>query len=160
MGTLDAAVPHRHTTRMKMCVYVLENEQESQQQKRQCRMWKHQDNSCHVGILHSSQQLSASFVLSEVKAHPPDCRSCLGLHARPSFLGFIRGSVRSVIFCGHHGPPQRVVCLLLTFPNPQHIAHTHQTRTLIHRVGAHSLDILPPPFTPLSTAISDDMVPS
>jgi hypothetical protein len=120
---------------------------ESQQQKRQCRMWKHQDSCCSVGILHSSQQLSASFVLSEVKAYPPDCRSCLGLHARPSFLGFIRGSVRSVIFCGHQRPPQRVVCLLLTFPNPQHIAHTPNKNTYSSLEHSHSR-FFPPPFTP------------
>jgi hypothetical protein len=102
--------------------------------------------SCPFGILHSSQQLSASFLLSEVKAYPPDCRSCLGLHARPSFLGFIRGSVRSVIFCGHHGPPQRVVCLLLTFPNPQHIAHTQNKNTYSSCWSTFTRDF-PPPFT-------------
>ena len=155
MGTLDTAVPQRHPTRMKMYVYVLENEHERQQQKWQCRIWKHQDSSCPVGILHSSQQLSASFVLCDVK----DCRSCLGLHARPSFLGFIRGSVRSVIFCGHHGPPQRVVCLLLTFPNPQHTAHTPNKNTYSSCWSTVTREFSPS-VHPLSTAISDDTVPS
>jgi len=150
---------HRHPTRMKTFVYVLENEHESQQQKQQCRIWKHRDGSCPVGILHSSQQLSASLVLSDVKAYSPDCRSCLGLHARPSFLGFIRGSVRSVIFCGHHGPPQRVVCLLLTFPNPQHIAHTPNKNTYSSCRSTFTRE-LSPSVHPLSTAISDDTVPS